>query len=120
MIRPSRSSGNELAGFLYLKADTTEHEHEKWTDQVGMTSSDSSSSVRVVSFPRSGGTGPGDPEASPSRASSGAPSPIDVRVLRDLEVMKVDYDLDTIVTEGSLAAIRERYSILIEYGLHVP
>ncbi|RRT42803.1 hypothetical protein B296_00041982 [Ensete ventricosum] len=34
--------------------------------------------------------------------------------------MKSDHDLDTAVTEGSLAVIRERYSIPIEYGLHVP
>ncbi|RRT55642.1 hypothetical protein B296_00019900 [Ensete ventricosum] len=34
--------------------------------------------------------------------------------------MKADHDLDTVVTEGSLAMIRERYSIPTEYGLHVP
>ncbi|RRT34362.1 hypothetical protein B296_00058972 [Ensete ventricosum] len=34
--------------------------------------------------------------------------------------MKVGHDLDTAVTEGSLTAIRERYSIPVEYGLHVP
>ncbi|RRT31651.1 hypothetical protein B296_00053857 [Ensete ventricosum] len=34
--------------------------------------------------------------------------------------MKSDHDLDTAVTKGSLAVIRERYSILVEYGLHVP
>ncbi|RZR70765.1 hypothetical protein BHM03_00001345 [Ensete ventricosum] len=85
-----------------------------------MTSSDSSSSVRVISSPGSGGVSLGDPEASPSGASSGPPSPVDVRALRDLEVMKADHDLDTTVTEGSLAIIRERYNIPIEYGLHVP
>ncbi|RWW05329.1 hypothetical protein GW17_00031401, partial [Ensete ventricosum] len=88
-------------------------------EQVGMTSSDSSSSVRVISSPGSGGVSLGDPEASPSGASSGPPSPVDARALRDLEVMKVDHDLDTTVTEGSLAAIREWYSIPTEYGLHV-
>ncbi|RZR91344.1 hypothetical protein BHM03_00019442, partial [Ensete ventricosum] len=88
-------------------------------EQVGMTSSDSSSSVRVISSPGSGGVSLGDPEASPSGASSGPPSPVDARALRDLEVMKVDHDLDTTVTEGSLAAIRERYSIPTEYRLHV-
>ncbi|RZS23680.1 hypothetical protein BHM03_00056649 [Ensete ventricosum] len=90
-----------------------------FSEQAGMTSSDSSSSVRVVSSPGSGGTGLGDPEASPSGASSGPPSPVDARVLRDLEVMKADHDLDTAVTEGSLAVIRERYSISVEYELHV-
>ncbi|RRT78617.1 hypothetical protein B296_00007194 [Ensete ventricosum] len=35
------------------------------------------------------------------------------------EVMKAGHDLDTVVTEGSLTAIRERYSIPAEYGLHV-
>ncbi|RZS08531.1 hypothetical protein BHM03_00039578 [Ensete ventricosum] len=30
-----------------------------------------------------------------------------------------DHDLDTIVIEGSLAMIRERYNIPVEYGLHV-
>ncbi|RWV94025.1 hypothetical protein GW17_00043477 [Ensete ventricosum] len=40
--------------------------------------------------------------------------------LRDLEVMKADHDLDTTMTEGSLAVIRERYNIPVEYGLHVP
>ncbi|RWV89496.1 hypothetical protein GW17_00048352 [Ensete ventricosum] len=34
--------------------------------------------------------------------------------------MKSDHDLDTAVTEGSLVVIRERYSIPVEYGLHVP
>ncbi|RWW61984.1 hypothetical protein BHE74_00030906, partial [Ensete ventricosum] len=46
-------------------------------------------------------------------------SPVDERVLRDLEVMMSDHDLDTTVTEGSLAVIREQYSIPAEYGLHV-
>ncbi|RWW51390.1 hypothetical protein BHE74_00042269 [Ensete ventricosum] len=86
---------------------------------VGMASLDSSSSVRVISSPGSGGVSKGDPEASSSGASSGPPSPIDARVLRDLEVMKADHDLDTAVTEGSLAVIRGRYSIPIEYGLYV-
>ncbi|RWW42451.1 hypothetical protein BHE74_00052001 [Ensete ventricosum] len=62
----------------------------------------------------------GEPEASSSGASSGPPSPIDTRVLRDLEVMKAGHDLDKVVTEGSLAAIREQDSILIEYRLYVP
>ncbi|RWW35456.1 hypothetical protein BHE74_00059609, partial [Ensete ventricosum] len=87
---------------------------------VGMTSSDSSSSIRIVPSPGSGGTGLGGPEASSSGASSGPPSPIDMRVLRDFEVMKAGHDLDTTVTEGSLAAIREWYNILVEYELHVP
>ncbi|RWW49982.1 hypothetical protein BHE74_00043787 [Ensete ventricosum] len=91
-----------------------------FSEQVGMTSSDSSSSIRIVPSPGSRGTGLGEPEASSSGASSGPPSPIDTRVLRNLEVMKVGYDLDTAVTEGSLAVIRERYSIPTEYGLHVP
>ncbi|RWW44713.1 hypothetical protein BHE74_00049505 [Ensete ventricosum] len=52
--------------------------------------------------------------------SSGPPSPVDARVLRDLDVMKAGHDLDTTVIEGSLAAIRERYNISVEYGLHVP
>ncbi|RWW14884.1 hypothetical protein GW17_00021311 [Ensete ventricosum] len=62
----------------------------------------------------------GDPEANSSGASSGPPSSVDARVLRDLEVMKADHDLDTVVTEGSLALIRGRYSIPVEYKLHVP
>ncbi|RZS19407.1 hypothetical protein BHM03_00051796, partial [Ensete ventricosum] len=49
-----------------------------------------------------------DPEASPSGASSRPPSLVDSRALQDLEVMKVDHDLDTTVTEGSLAMIREQ------------
>ncbi|RZR71542.1 hypothetical protein BHM03_00005750 [Ensete ventricosum] len=85
-----------------------------------MTSSDSSSSVRVVSPPGSGETSRCDPEVGSSGASFGPPSPVDARVLRDLEVMMSDHDLDTAVTEGSLAAIRERYSIPAEYVLHVP
>ncbi|RZS28612.1 hypothetical protein BHM03_00062231, partial [Ensete ventricosum] len=87
---------------------------------VGMTSSDSSSSVKVVSPPGSGETSRCDPEVGSSGASSGPPSPVDARVLRDLEVMMSDHDLDTAVTEGSLVVIRERYSIPTEYGLHVP
>ncbi|RZR81772.1 hypothetical protein BHM03_00008067 [Ensete ventricosum] len=89
-------------------------------ERVGITSSDSSSSVRIISSPGSGGASQGDPEASSSGVSSGPPSPVDVRFLSDLEVMKVDHDLDTAVTEGSLAVIRGRYSIPTEYGLHVP
>ncbi|RWV82741.1 hypothetical protein GW17_00055731 [Ensete ventricosum] len=85
-----------------------------------MTSSDSSTSVRVVSPPGSGETSLSDPEIDSSGASSEPPSSVDARVLRDLEVMMSDHDLDTAVTEGSLAAIRERYSIPAEYGLHVP
>ncbi|RZR74894.1 hypothetical protein BHM03_00045669 [Ensete ventricosum] len=87
---------------------------------VGMTFSDSSSIVRVVSSPRSGEASRCDLEVGSSGASSGPPSPVDTRVLRDLEVMKADHDLDTTVIEGSLAVIRERYSIPVEYGLHVP
>ncbi|RRT72768.1 hypothetical protein B296_00011346, partial [Ensete ventricosum] len=71
-------------------------------------------------FPGVGGASQGDPEASSSGVSSGPPSPVDARVLRDLEVMKVDHDLDTAVTEGSLVVIRGRYSIPTEYGLHIP
>ncbi|RRT54070.1 hypothetical protein B296_00034215, partial [Ensete ventricosum] len=85
---------------------------------VEMTS-DSSSNVRVISSPWSGGVSQSDPEASPSGASSGPPSPVDSRALRDLEVMKADHGLDTAVTEGSVAMIRERYSIPTEYELHV-
>ncbi|RRT52134.1 hypothetical protein B296_00007037 [Ensete ventricosum] len=79
--------------------------------QVGMTSSDSSSSIRIVPSPGSRGIGLGEPEVSSSGASLGPPSPVDARVLKDLEVMKAGHDLDTRVTEGSLAIIRERYSI---------
>ncbi|RZR96237.1 hypothetical protein BHM03_00025208, partial [Ensete ventricosum] len=67
----------------------------------------------------SGGVSQSDPEASPSGASSGPPSSVDSRALRDLEVMKADHGLDTAVTEGSVAMIRERYSIPAEYELHV-
>ncbi|RZS21204.1 hypothetical protein BHM03_00053813 [Ensete ventricosum] len=81
-------------------------------EQVGITSSDSSSSVRETSQ--------NDPEVGSSGASSGPSSPVDARVLRVLEVMMSDHDLDTVVTEGSLVVIRERYSIPAEYGLHVP
>ncbi|RRT60930.1 hypothetical protein B296_00016900, partial [Ensete ventricosum] len=88
-------------------------------EQVGMTSSDSSSSVRVIFSPGSGGASQGDPEANSSGVSSGPPSPVDARVLRDLEVMKADHDLNTTMTEGSLAVIRGRYSIPAEYVLHV-
>ncbi|RWW39748.1 hypothetical protein BHE74_00054886 [Ensete ventricosum] len=63
--------------------------------RVGMTSSDSSSSIRVVSSPGSGEASRCDPEVNSSGASSGSPSPVDARVLRDLEVMKADHDLDT-------------------------
>ncbi|RZS26395.1 hypothetical protein BHM03_00059728, partial [Ensete ventricosum] len=86
---------------------------------VGMTSSDSSSSVRVISSPGSGGASQSDPEVGSSGASSGPPSPVDARVLSDLEIMKADHDLDTAMTEGSLAVIRGRYNIPVEFGLHV-
>ncbi|RRT43839.1 hypothetical protein B296_00015416, partial [Ensete ventricosum] len=68
----------------------------------------------------SGETSRCDPEVGSWGVSSGPPLPVDVRVLRDLEVMKSDHNLDTTVTKGSLAVIRERYSIPVEYGSHVP
>ncbi|RRT53823.1 hypothetical protein B296_00031583 [Ensete ventricosum] len=86
---------------------------------VGMTSSDSSSSVRVISSLGSRGVSQSDPEASSSGASSGPLLSVDSRALRDLEVMKADHDLDTTVTEGSIVVIRERYNIQAEYGLYV-
>ncbi|RWW71898.1 hypothetical protein BHE74_00020345 [Ensete ventricosum] len=113
----SRGSGREDA--LGLKSRGSGREGT-YLGTVGMTSSDSSSSVRVVSSPRSGEASQCDPEVGSSGASSGPPSLVDARVLWDLEVMKADHDLDTAVTEGSLAVIRERYSIPVEYGLHVP
>ncbi|RRT37259.1 hypothetical protein B296_00035746 [Ensete ventricosum] len=85
-----------------------------------MTFSDSSNSIRIIPSPGSGGTGLGEPEASSSGASSGPPSPVDARILRDLEVMKAGHDLDMAVTKGSLVAIMERYSIPAKYELHVP
>ncbi|RRT33556.1 hypothetical protein B296_00047893, partial [Ensete ventricosum] len=72
------------------------------------------------SLPQVGGASQDDPEANSSGVSSGPLSLVDARVLRDLEVMKADHDLDTTVTEGSLAVIRGRYSIPAEYGFHVP
>ncbi|RZS24548.1 hypothetical protein BHM03_00057658, partial [Ensete ventricosum] len=75
--------------------------------------------VRVISSPGSGGASRGDPKVGSSGASSGPPSLVDARVLRDLEVMKADHDLDTAVTEGSLVVIRGRYNISVEFGLHV-
>ncbi|RRT33122.1 hypothetical protein B296_00055802, partial [Ensete ventricosum] len=89
-------------------------------EQVAMTSSDSSTSVRVVSPQGSRETSRSDPEVGSSGVSSGPSSPVDARVQRDLEVMMSDHDFDTIVTEGSLTVIRERYNIPTEYGLHVP
>ncbi|RZR98382.1 hypothetical protein BHM03_00027720 [Ensete ventricosum] len=50
--------------------------------------------------------------------SSGVPSPTDTKSLRDLEVMKACHDVASIVTEGSLGLIRERYSIPKEYVMH--
>ncbi|RZS00924.1 hypothetical protein BHM03_00030709 [Ensete ventricosum] len=44
---------------------------------------------------------------------------MDAKALRDLEVKKTCHDFDLTATEGSLAAIRERYSISEEYALHV-
>ncbi|RWW78451.1 hypothetical protein BHE74_00013335 [Ensete ventricosum] len=45
---------------------------------------------------------------------------MDTKALRELEVMKLCHDFDSIVTEESLAVIRERYSIPNEYALHAP
>ncbi|RWW21148.1 hypothetical protein GW17_00014712 [Ensete ventricosum] len=81
-------------------------------DCVGMTSSDSSMSIMFVSFVRLGGTSPENLEASTSVASSRALSPVDAKALQDLQVIKLCHDFDSAVSEGSLAAIRERYSIL--------
>ncbi|RWW24780.1 hypothetical protein GW17_00010915 [Ensete ventricosum] len=76
-------------------------------------------SIRIVPSPGSEGIGLGEPEASSPGASSGSSSSVDARVLRDLEVMKAGHDLDTTVTEGSLATIMEQYNIPAEYRLHV-
>ncbi|RWW85161.1 hypothetical protein BHE74_00006183 [Ensete ventricosum] len=62
---------------------------------------------------------PKNPEACTSGMSSGAPSPMDAKALQDLEVKKTCHDFDLTVIEGSLAAIRECYSISKEYALHV-
>ncbi|RWW28647.1 hypothetical protein GW17_00006865 [Ensete ventricosum] len=61
-----------------------------------------------------------NPEASTSGTSSGIPSPVRAKALRDLEVVKECHDFDSAVTDGSLAAIWERYSIPEEYALHAP
>ncbi|RWW59596.1 hypothetical protein BHE74_00033456, partial [Ensete ventricosum] len=47
----------------------------------------------------------------PRVSSSEAPSSIDAKSQRDLEVMKACHDFDLTVTEGSLVAIWKRYSI---------
>ncbi|RRT31661.1 hypothetical protein B296_00051034 [Ensete ventricosum] len=94
-------------------------ERSVFFEQARMTSSDSSSSIRVISSPGSRGVSQGDPDDSSLGESSGHPSPVDARVLRDLEVMKADHDLDTTVIEGLLAVIRGRYSIPAEYRLQV-
>ncbi|RZS21478.1 hypothetical protein BHM03_00054140 [Ensete ventricosum] len=77
---------------------------------------------RSLALSREAETTPLDPISSlrSSGASSGPLSLVDARVLRDLEVMKAGHDLDTTVIEGSLTAIRERYNISTECGLHVP
>ncbi|RWW38991.1 hypothetical protein BHE74_00055717 [Ensete ventricosum] len=74
----------------------------------------------VISSPGSGGASRSAPEVGSSGASSGPPSSVDARVLRDMEVMKADHDLDTTLTEGSLAVIRGWYSIPVKFELHVP
>ncbi|RRT79362.1 hypothetical protein B296_00019078 [Ensete ventricosum] len=43
---------------------------------------------------------------------------MDAKALKALEVMKSCNDFNSIVTEGSLIVIRERYNILEEYTLH--
>ncbi|RWW53361.1 hypothetical protein BHE74_00040158 [Ensete ventricosum] len=45
------------------------------------------------------------------------PSSIDAKSLRDLEVMKSCHDIASVVTEGSLRSMRERYSISEAYAL---
>ncbi|RRT32028.1 hypothetical protein B296_00055547, partial [Ensete ventricosum] len=111
------NSGTNL-GDLAKKLNSTTNPWDL-AEKIKMTSSDSSGSVRVISSPGSGGVSQGYPEASSSGASSGPPSLVDTRVLRDMEVMKADHDLNTAVTEGSLVVIRGRYNISTEYRLHV-
>ncbi|RWV91486.1 hypothetical protein GW17_00046226 [Ensete ventricosum] len=62
---------------------------------------------------------PKNPQASTSMMSSGAPSPMDAKALRDLEVKKTCHYFDLTATKGSLAVIRECYSISEEYALYV-
>ncbi|RWW14471.1 hypothetical protein GW17_00021755 [Ensete ventricosum] len=78
--------------------------------------------IKTTSIPsaRSAGKSPENPKASSSGTSSGAPSSMDMKALRDLEVMKACHDFDSIMAEGSLAAIWERYNISNEYALHAP
>ncbi|RZR72875.1 hypothetical protein BHM03_00018197 [Ensete ventricosum] len=84
-------------------------------------SSSSSSNVRSALSTSSEGTRSGNPYSSVSGSSSpGMPSSIDAKSLRDLEVMKSCHDIASVVTEGSLRSIRERYSISEEYALQAP
>ncbi|RWV80894.1 hypothetical protein GW17_00057760 [Ensete ventricosum] len=89
-----------------------------WAERVERTSSDSSSGVRSFPFVRSGVASLESLEASTSETLSGVPSSTDTKALRDLEVMRVCHDFDSIVIEGSLAAIRKHYSIQEEYAMH--
>ncbi|RWW48888.1 hypothetical protein BHE74_00045004 [Ensete ventricosum] len=59
-----------------------------------------------VPIVRSGGISLEHSEASTSGASAGAPSLMDTKALRDLEVMKACHDFDSTVIEGLLAVIR--------------
>ncbi|RRT66516.1 hypothetical protein B296_00008722 [Ensete ventricosum] len=122
----SGSNPGDLAERMHLGSnpgDLVERTHTwvlRYSDAFNALGGFLSDDALVVSSLRSGEASQCDPEVGSSGASSGPPSPVDARVLIDLEVMKADHDLDTAVIEGSLAVIRERYSIPIEYGLHVP
>ncbi|RRT50318.1 hypothetical protein B296_00029981, partial [Ensete ventricosum] len=111
------NSGTNL-GDLTEKVNSSTN-HRDLAERVNLGTNPEDLAERGHLFPGSGGVSRGDPEASSSGASSRPPSLVDARVLRDLEVMKANQDLDMTVTEGSLAVIRGRYSIPAEYGLYV-
>ncbi|RWW49831.1 hypothetical protein BHE74_00043958 [Ensete ventricosum] len=84
-------------------------------------SSSGSSSDRSTPSASSEGTRSDGPEASVSGSSfSGMPSPIDVKSLRDLEVMKSCHDITSVIIEEPLELIWKRYSIPKEYVLQAP
>ncbi|RWW17954.1 hypothetical protein GW17_00018096 [Ensete ventricosum] len=53
-------------------------------------------------------------------SSSGIPSSVDAKSLKDLEVMKSCHNVVSVINEEALGSIRECYSILDEYALWAP
>ncbi|RWV88757.1 hypothetical protein GW17_00049134 [Ensete ventricosum] len=56
----------------------------------------------------------------PSRSSSGIMTPLDIKAIKDLKIMKSCHDFTSTLSIESLVMIRKHFNISGEYALHAP